>query len=53
MGRPNVGELTSQGPELEVNEEIKRLTVLNKNSVESIYNLVFSETKSKELINNE
>lgn len=53
MGRPNVGELTSQGPELEVDEEIKRLTVLNKNSAESIYSLIFTETQSKELINNE
>lgn len=45
MGKPSVGEAQTPAIEKKKRKEVKKLTVLERNSKESIYYLLFSETE--------
>lgn len=45
MGKPSIGEAETPAIERKKKREVKKLTVLEKNSKESIYYLLFSETE--------
>jgi len=46
MSKPSIGDAVTPALERERNQEIKELTVLDENSRESIFSLVFSESKN-------
>ena len=47
MSKPSVGELDTRLNDSQT-EKLEKLTVLNENSEETIYNLIFSDNKDKE-----
>ena len=47
MGKPSIGTAVTPALEKEGKQEIKELTMLEENSKESIYALVFSEAKAE------
>ena len=53
MGRPSIGAAVTPTIEKERKTIVKELTVLAENSKESIYSLVFSETKEGGMNNHE
>lgn len=44
MAKPSIGSITTHLSNSGVSEE-KKITVLDKNSKDTIYNIIFSETK--------
>ena len=46
MGKPSIGAALTPELERERKQETMELTVLNDNSKESIYNMVFSEAEN-------
>lgn len=53
MARPSIGAAVTPTIEKERKTVVKELTVLAENSKESIYNLVFSDTKEGGIKDNE
>ena len=47
MSKPSVGELDTRFNDSQT-EKLEKLTVLNENSVETIYNLIFSVSQNKD-----
>ena len=52
MGKPSVGEINTDSIEKK-KEQISRLTELPEESPKTIFNLIFSEESSKEMVKNE
>lgn len=53
MGRPSIGDAVTVATEKEKKRDIHELTVLNENSEESIYYLIFSKTEKGGIESNE
>lgn len=46
MGKPSIGSITTKVLDNAVSEE-KKLTILERDSEDSIYNIIFTEKKAK------